>query len=218
MKPNRKGVKDLGKAFKLFERIANRVYDRGGDDEVLCLIEQESVLDKIVDVLMGAKKLALKNLKLVADSIAVKAEQFTKDSFFGKNGPANLYFGSGFNDSVLAAIPATVPAWNGSLRKCELTNFMTDSEILSELGQPEPFTPAEFAAIVTNLISCQPKGQAGMLLTNGYTNIFYVKFADGRVVPVGVYYWRDRDNTWILHAYFWHDNRWDCGSCVFSRS
>ena len=53
---NRKGVKNLGKAFKLFEGIANEVYDRGGDDEGLARMGLKSVQSKIADILMGAKE------------------------------------------------------------------------------------------------------------------------------------------------------------------
>jgi len=79
---SRKYVKDLGKAFNLFESIANEVYDRGGDDEDLSRISLESVREKIADAILGAKKLALTKLVLLG-GVAVDTKSLTKNSFFG---------------------------------------------------------------------------------------------------------------------------------------
>ncbi|MEK7464720.1 MAG: hypothetical protein AAB617_03000 [Patescibacteria group bacterium] len=223
MKPNRKGVKNLGKAFKLFEGVANEVYDRGGDDEVLARMELKSVRGKIVEILMGVKKFAFVNLKLVAEGISVVTESFVKGSFWRTDSAPKLYFGDNFEKWVLASIPESVPAFHGTLTKTELTKAMYDSEILTELGQPKPFSVAEFSAIVRSLVRAQPEGESGALLTNGYASIFYVQLPTqageegGRVVAVSAH-WDSGLRDWGFDALGVGGSRWGDGDCVFSRS
>jgi hypothetical protein len=165
----------------------------------------------------GAKNLALKSLKLIEDGIAVMGEVFKKSSFFTADGPVKLWFGDNFKKWVLSAIPDSIPAFQGKLLKTQLTEYMYDSAILKELGQPNPFTVGEFAAIIRDLLTKQPNGEDGTFLTNGYANIFYVKLDDGRVVAVDVR-WRSDSREWRLSAYDLADGGWHDGDCVFSRS
>ena len=168
-------------------------------------------------IVTGAKKLALKSLKLVADGIAIATKAFTKDSFFKKNGPVKLYFGDNFKNWVLSIIPDSIPAFERKLLKTQLTESMYDSAILNELGQPKPFTAGEFVAIIHDLLTKQPNGESGTLLNNGYANIFYVQLEDGRIVAVDVF-WDSDDREWHLNADDLDDIQWSDGRCVFSRS
>ncbi len=160
---------------------------------------------------------ALTHLKLIADDIAIATESFTKNSFFEENGPVRLYFGSNFRSWVLSAIPDIVPAFEGKLTKFQLTKAITDSEIIAELGDPVPFTPTEFAALISELLKKQANGETGPLLTNGYVNIFYVKLEDGRVVAADLI-WSSVNRNWHLGTHDFGGDRWDDGLCVFSRS
>ena len=214
-KPNRKGVRDLGKSFKLFETLANGVYDRGGDDETLSQLEIKTTLKKVIDALMGSDNLSLKNLKFI-NNILVKTPSFSKDSFFGKNGPVQFHFWDNFTNKVLKNIPNEIAGFEGSLTQTQLTKGMYDREILSELGNPKPFTPEEFGAVISHLLTKQPNGENGNLLTNGYANIFYVQLED-RLVAVFVR-WLSDYREWGFDAYAVDGTGWFDGRCVFSRS
>ncbi len=198
------------------------VVKKGGTEEdILKALKTGSDLipkfaEMIVETANRGGKLSLKYLKLLADNIAVKTDGFSKDSFF-KNGPVKLYFWDSFKNQILKAIPDSIPAFEGLLRKTQLTRNMFDSEILAELNNPQPFTVSEFAALIRELLSKQPKGEDGQLLNNGYANIFYVKLEDARVVVVDVS-WLSGGREWYPRAYALGDGCWDDGRCAFSRS
>lgn len=171
----------------------------------------------VVETANKGKRLSLKYLKLITNNIAVKTDSFSKDSFF-KKGPVKLCFGTNFNKLILKAIPETVLVFEGFLRKTQLTKNMFDSEILAELNNSQPFTVSEFAAIICELLSRQPKGEDGQLLNKNCANIFYVKLEDGRVVAVDVYWAVCYDRKWSLDAFGLGDVWQNHGYCVFSRS
>ena len=213
---SRKDVKDLGKAFNLFESIANVVYDRGGDDEDLSRISLKSVREKIADAILGAKRLALTKLKLVVESIAVETDPFMKNLFFWED-LAKLYLPPDFSSRMLMAISEKVPAFEGVLMKTRLIKPMHDSEILLELGHPELYYPDEFAAIMRCFILSQLNKEEGVLITNGYDNIFYVQLERAHVVMVRLY-WHITNNSWSLGICDLDNIGRHQGDCVFSRS
>jgi len=199
--------KELKKRGVTEERIFDALKSK--DD----LISQ--MAEKIADVIVGTKNLALKYLTLVERGISVTTGAFSKSSFFA-NGP-NLYLWDNFKNWVLTEIPDTIPAFEGKLSKFSLTKKMYDSEIQTELGNPNSFSVTEFAAIVKDLVSRQPKGESGTLLNNGYANIFYVVLANTRVVAVRMR-WSAGDREWSFSAFDLDDVHWGDEYCVFSRS
>ena len=206
-----------GQGHQVLKAILDEVKAKGGvETEVARILTSKKLRESIAELIVGTKRLVLNHLKLVADGITVATAPFTKDSFF-RDGPAKLYFWGNFENWVLRAIPETVPGIECALTKTELTKAMTDLEILSELGQPKPFSVAEFAAVIRDLIGRQSKGEEGVLLANGYANIFYVQLEDERVVAVSVY-WDSDDRDWYLYADGLDAYRWSDGRCVFSRS
>lgn len=207
---------------EFFTELHKEVVKLGGSEENMFeKMKTDSGLAKefaklIVDGVNGAKNLTLKFLKLITDNIIVATEPFTKNSFFVKDGSVKLYFWDNFTNWILKAIPENIPAFQGKLLKTQLTKDMYDSEILNELNQPKPFTILEFAAIIRDLLTKQPKGEEGEFLNNGYANIFYVQLED-RVVPVFAG-WRSGDRGWRLGVGDLDGGRWDGGDFVFSRS
>lgn len=173
------------------------------------VIESEAFLDKCSDLIASLSK----HLTLVANSIAVQVDSFTKTSFF-TNGPMKLRFWDNFTSWILSAIPKIIPAYTGTLSSFTLTKNMYDKDILAELGNPTPFTVSEFAAIIKDLLTKQPTGNPGDLLTNGRANIFYVKLEDERTVAVRVY-WSADLREWYCHAFGLDDGGWDGGDRVF---
>lgn len=177
----------------------------------------KDVKNLVVDYANGAKKFALKHLKLITDGIAVATEPFQKNSFWKKGGPVELYFWNNFTSWVLNAIPETIQAFTGKLRKVQLTKSMYDSAILAELGNPVPFTIDEIGAILPAMLLKQANGESGELEANGHANIFYVQLKGGRVIAVLVYWFAD-DRDWNCDACDLDGDWWLVGRCVFSRS
>ncbi len=203
---------------EFLSNVCKGVLRRGGTHEqVFEAMKTESGLaEEFAELIVVKTKPILKSLNLIARNIVVNARAFTKASFFEK-GPAKLWFGESFRNWILPAIPDEIPEFQGNLAKHELMKSMNDSEILAELGSPQPFTIPEFVAIVKSLVEKQPQGEAGTLLSNGYANIFYVQLEDGRVVAAGVY-WVSGCREWDLGAYGLGGGGWSGGDCVFSRN
>ncbi|MFH0806701.1 MAG: hypothetical protein V1885_03195 [Candidatus Brennerbacteria bacterium] len=214
-----------GSLSQFFIDLVNEVQEElgeAGDEAIERAFKSKKFMKETAKLIVaganGAKKLTLKSLKPLTDGIEIAAELFAKDSFWKQNGPVKLYFWDNFTSWILSAMPETIPAFHGTLAKFELTRSMYDSEILSELGQPIPFTIGEFAALIRDLLTKQPKGEDGLLLANGYVNIFYVKLDDKRVVAVDVC-WGSDDRRWRCYARaLGARGRWSDGYCVFSRS
>ena len=169
------------------------------------------------DLVVKAVEGALRYLKLAAKDIVVKTVVVAKATLFGKKASVKTYLGSNFESWVFPEIPDEIPAFDGKLQKTQLTKNMNDTAIQAELGQPKPHTVVEFIAIIIHLLSKQAKGEEGMLLTNGYANIFYVQLADSRVVAVGVY-WDADGRGWCFNADGLGGGTWGGGDVVFSRS
>jgi hypothetical protein len=208
---------------EFFTELYKEVVELGGSEELMFEKMKtgtglaKEIAKLIVAGANSAKKFALKSLKLITGGIAIVTESFTKDSFFTKNGPVKLYFWDNFTNLILAAMPETIPAFQGKLLKTQLTEYMYDSAIVKELGWPNQFTVGEFAAIIRDLLTKQPNGEDGTLLNNGYANIFYVQLEDSRMVAVDVR-WHSDIRGWGLNAIGLDDFRWFDGFCVFSRS
>lgn len=66
-----------------------------------------------------------------------------------------------------------------------------DTDIRKELPETHLSTLEDIAS----LIEAQPGGKPGLLLNNGYANIFYVEGKDGEVFAV-VVHWNSDDRTW----------------------
>lgn len=209
---------------EFFIQLHKKVVKLGGSEEAMyAKMKDESFIEQTAKLIVagvnGAKKLALKALKLVTDNIQITTEPFTKNSFFKKNGPVvKLYFHSNFEEWILNAIPDVIPAFTSTLTKTQLTTSMWDSQILAELQNPKPFTITEFAAILRDLLTRQSNGEDGTLLTNGSKNIFYIQLENGRVV-IGRVRWFFGGRGWECFAdRLDADDLWHGSGCVFSRS
>lgn len=105
------------------------------------------------------------------------------------------------------------PISQTTLRSQRLTRASLDQPIITELGGEVKVetTLTEISA----LISMQPNGEEGVLLTNGWANIFYVKDKDGMLRAVFVCW---RGGGWFVFAYALDDFQWHVDSQVFSRN
>lgn len=196
--------------------------EKAGLDEKLMqeVIESKSNLaaKKMIDVVRSFLATGrLEHLLLIEDDIPIKTELFISDLLFSNEGPVRLSFHSNFSQRVLRQVPYKVKPFNGSLRRTRLTADISDSEILKELGNPRPFSVAEFAAITYDLLSRQQKGEGNNLLNDGMGNIFYVELQNGVILNLFV----DWNAGWYVGAFdvdMKNKECWAQGTDIFSRS
>lgn len=102
----------------------------------------------------------------------------------------------------------------GDLHCYQLREDLLDEQVIRELGGEEK---AETSLTeIFALMAKQPRGEKGILLTNGYANIFYVRDTDG-VLPA-VYVCWDGDGWDVGTGSFGSPDRWFAGNQVFSRN
>ncbi len=96
----------------------------------------------------------------------------------------------------------------------DLTKDSIDEPILNELGGQEKAETSLTEIFV--MMKNQANGSAGNLLTNGYSNIFYVRDIDNVLRAVGVFW---DGFGWYVCAYSVESSdEWCAGSRVFSRN
>lgn len=145
-------------------------------------------------------------MKQIEKEIVVKVEKeiIPKEFFQDREG---LFIYSGFEENIRDKAE-TVPAGaEYKLSSFELEKGMYDEEIEKELGDKHLFSETDVCAIVAGLIEKQSKGEEGVLLTNGYANLFYTS---SRVVVV-----RWGGGRWSVGGWY-REDRWDAGYRVFS--
>lgn len=106
------------------------------------------------------------------------------------------------------------PESEQTLHYHKLRQSLVDGPIIAELGGK---AKAETTlSKVFSLMEKQGKGESGVLLNNGYANIFYIKDFAGSLRTVHVDW---RDDGWCVGAYSVEDpGRWLDGRQVFSRN
>lgn len=145
-------------------------------------------------------------LKSAKTKIEVKVpKKYSPQEFFINR--TGLYVWSGFSENILPKAKAVVLN-NFALSSFDLTERLSDKKIESELIKKHLFTETHVCAIIAGLIEKQSKGQKGILLNNGYANLFYTK---SRVVRV-----RWHDGEWRVYAWLRGDGTWYAGKRVFS--
>jgi hypothetical protein len=87
------------------------------------------------------------------------------------------------------------PAAQASYRKYKLLQISADGPIIAELGG-EGKVEGTFAAAFA-LLQRQPNGEAGILQTNGYANIFYVKDKKGALCAIRIGW---TSEGWVVDA------------------
>lgn len=133
-----------------------------------------------------------------------------------RNAPVKIsYLGDNFTAWFLNGDGKTEdPISEQTLRYHKLRKSSVDGPIIEELGgeaKAETTLSEMFA-----LMEKQGKGEDGVLLNNGYANIFYIRDSAG-VLRAVIVFWND--DGWRVSA----DSvevpvRWDVGSRVFSRN
>lgn len=155
-----------------------------------------------------------KNLDYIGTTfIPATTEKFVAKGKFSK---VTIFYGTwdNFTKSFLVGDGKTEEPLEG--RALHYGNIIKSSHhglIIEELGGE---TKAETTLTdLYELLKKQSKGEEGVLLNNGYVNIFYIRTADGDLRAVYVY-WDDCD--WVVTAAsIKHTRIWSLGCRVFSK-
>ena len=134
------------------------------------------------------------------------------DTFFSKSsGVKMVSHGSNFIAWFTGKVEEEIPT--GDLMPFMFTQGAYDNEIITDLGGEEKAETA--LAEIWGCVQRQANGEDGVLLTNGYTNIFYVRDVNGLLRAVGVLWFV---GGWYANACALVDDRWFGGCRVFSRN
>lgn len=168
--------------------------------------------DNIPGILDGTLKFAVKQpdlLKRIATVAASSAQRFVAAEHLQE---ANVgWTGENFKALFLNKVEENVP--EAKLVVSQLERASLDAPILAELGDKAEVK----LSYLFSLLQKQSKGEDGILLTNGYANIFYIRGTDGELWAVYAY-WLSCGRYWRVEARSVEDPiRWSGGSQVFSR-
>ena len=150
---------------------------------------------------------------------ATTSKFVAKDKFVintKRNAPVKIsYLGDNFTEWFFSGSGKTEdPITEQTLRYHKLRQSSVDGPIIAELGGAEKSetTLSEMFALMEK----QGNGEDGVLLNNGYANIFYIKDRNGVLCTVIVYW---RDGGWNVYAFpVENPGRWHVGRRVFSRN
>lgn len=191
----------LGLFFEIWRLIVDAVKARGGGDDQfrrLATPEGRGVVEQIADLIIAGKRAA--SQKFCADR-----------TFFGKTDVKVAYRGDQFTAWFKEKVE-TNPR-TGELTAFNLPRVMTDAELIAHLGGE---ARAEVSlAEVWQLVERQKNGEEGVLLTNGWANLFYVEDANGVLRVVDVYW---LDDGWCFNADALYGFRWSDARRAFSRN
>lgn len=158
-----------------------------------------------------------RELKVLRPVVATRESPqtpFNADTtFFSKNAGVKIYDrGSSFTLWFKGKVEENVPT--GNLVPFTLTKSAYDNEIITDLGGEEKAETT--LGEIWQLLLKQPTGQSGLLLTNGYANIFYVRDREGKLRAVDVRW--VAGSGWFVNALTLGSVRWYDVGQVFSRN
>lgn len=148
-------------------------------------------------------------LKSIDNSISLKVpkEFKPKDFFISRKG---LYVFSSFESNILVKAESIKKGSAFEISSFELIKTADDKKIEDSLSKDHIFSETDVCAIIASLIEKQPKGEEGILLNNGYANLFYTH---SRVVHV---FWNAGFGEWLVYVWFRDGYSWLVGHRVFS--
>ena len=202
----------------------------------LSVEEQEALVDS--DNRPALKQFLVKLQFLLTPVGTIKVlptEKFSASDFFKVNTAKNAsvktsHLGDNFKawflgktkerTSASEAVPGDGPyrtpgATEVALRYYTLNKRSVDGPIIAQLGGVAKAETETSLAEIAACLQKQASGEPGMLLTNGYANIFYVRDSVWALRAVNVDWYGD---GWSVYAdSVEHPNDWSAGSRVFSR-
>ncbi len=168
-----------------------------------CWTERE--MKQVVSALLALSKA---RIRLSGTKITFKAGE----KFIKANGEVSFYdFGSNFQSWFWPKEEKALGPT--SLRSHKLLRNAKDSEIIRELGGEEKVETT--LVELYGMLKRQARGQKGVLFTNGWANIFYIRDVSGILREVCVFWC---GVVWCVVANALVVNAWFKGSRVFSRN
>lgn len=162
--------------------------------QIEALVNKAGGMDNVLCVLRGDAEMEIKRIKLLSKLRTVEVpavENFVLTEEVLKE--ANVYAWDNFRKIFLGKQEQGVTA--NRLAIHSLGKNSLDAPIRKELGCGEEITLAHFV----HLLKEQSKGQDGVLLTNGYANIAYIKGNDGNLWAVDAH-WDSVRRCWFVSA------------------
>lgn len=151
-------------------------------------------------------------LRRVTEVAVTAIKKFVAADNFKVGNVGIVYLGDNFKTNFLGKIEKNVT--NSILIVSRLEKDSLDKDIRDEVGSDKEET---YLAHLSELLTRQSKGESGVLLTNGYANIFYIRDAIGNVWAVGVR-WYSFYRGWVVSAHsVSFPSRWHDDNQVFSR-
>jgi len=118
-----------------------------------------------------------------------------------------------YNDFRSRIVEKANPMTAGStfkIRYSELMKDAADEAIETALQSDHLFEESQVCPVIATLIAKQPNGEEGVLINNGYANLFYT---GSSVVYV---YWSAGVREWRVDTYGRVDHEWRAGNRAFS--
>lgn len=177
------------------------------------MIGGDDVVDQLIAGTMKLTVETIRRLTALTSTTVAAGNQNHPDFFKTRKG---LWPSDNFQNFILAAAKdEAVQVADAAIGYADLTQAANDAEIAAELPESHVFEDVDaFLSYLGDLIETQWGGKDGVLLNNGYANIFYVK-VNGSVFVVFVYCYAGR-RIWLCGASRLADDRWYAGSRAFS--
>lgn len=172
------------------------------------------IIASTLDKLKAKPKTSTGLLTEVATVEVPAADKFVASEQFGPNNPDGIKFflWDNFRNNFLGKVEEKVPAATLAIRR--LNRDSLDEPIRNELGSEREETTL---AYLCELLKRQSRGEDGVLLTNGYANIFYIRDANENLWAVSAC-WDSFDRGWDVHAFsVGYPDPWFGGRRVVSR-
>jgi hypothetical protein len=149
---------------------------------------------------MQVLKEANPEIKITTEKVVDPKEYFQKRT--------GLYVWGSFKENVLPKAEIVKVGTAYTLESFDLIEDTYDKQIEQSLGNKNVFSESDACAIVAHLIDQQPEGKEGVLLTNGYANLFYTP-----TCVISVYWY---GGGWYVSGWGRGDDAWLEGYRVFS--
>lgn len=179
--------------------------------QIEALVNKAGGMDNVLCVLRGDAEMEIKRIRLLSKLTTVEVP-FIENFVFTEQviKEANIYAWDNFRKLFLGKEEKEAKANRLVIHR--LGKNSLDAPIRKELGEGEEITLAHFV----HLLKLQSQGQNGVLLTNGYANVAYIKGNDGNLWAVYAS-WHSGSRDWHVDARsveFPYD--WDAGRQVLS--
>jgi hypothetical protein len=209
-----KGMQDAGITPELLARFrSNKAADKQWAKEMAQVILGNDQVSASIPAPIKAILLGLLRTADVSAQEAFKAADFFREK--GQPDGIKLWLGDTFKTQFLKGsgkIELDVPAT--TLNAYKLTEASVDGPIIAALGGNDAAKTS--LTYMAQLIKVQPKGEEGVLLTNGWSNIFYVEDDNGGLWAVACY-WYSTVRVWDVDAApVTYPIKWDADFQVFS--